>query len=464
MTDILWTAHDAAKAMDATPFGQWNCTGISIDSRHIKKGDLFFAIKGPSFDGHNYVREALKAGACAAVVSHIPQNCRQDDNLLLVKSTTHALEALARAARARTGAKIVAVTGSVGKTGVKEALASVLSQQGKTHATLGNLNNHFGLPLTLARMPRDCDFGVLELGMNHAGELTELSNMAQPDVAVITTVAAAHLEHFENEAAIADAKCEIFTGLKKNGTGILNADNPYFDQMKQACAAHDVHHIITFGDADHADFNVTAFKNDTGANGTLVSARITGRPLDYKIAHTGKHWVYNSLAVLACVKALGADIDQAAGDLANLSPLKGRGAVHHIDISGGTIRVIDESYNANEASMRAALDVLAHQPGRRLAVLGDMLELGPNEIAIHKNLADACADIHQVFTCGPLMKHLFDALPAHRRGAHSVNAEGLAPLVVQAIQPGDVISIKSSRGSRTDRVLDALLQLHTNGM
>jgi len=463
MTDILWTTDEAAKVVDGTPFGQWECTGISIDSRNVEKGDLFIAIKGPSFDGHQFVHAALKAGAAAAVVSHIPQNCRQDDKLLLVKNTTRALEDLGRAARARSNAKIVAVTGSVGKTGVKEALASVLSKQGKTHATLGNLNNHFGLPLTLARMPRDCTFAVLELGMNHAGELIELSQMAQPDVAVITTVAAAHLEYFEDEAAIADAKCEIFAGLKKGGAAVLNVDNPYFERMKQACLTQGVDNIITFASEQDATFSATSFENDETENGTFISAIIHGQPLDYKIAHDGRHWVANSLAVLACIEALGADVKQAANDLAHLSQLKGRGAVHTIELSGGNLRVIDESYNANDASMRAALDVLSHQSGRRIAVLGDMLELGPDEIDIHKNLADACKHIHLVFACGPLMKHLFKALPAPQRGAHASSAEHLAPLVVQAVQPGDVISIKSSRGSRTDLVLDALLELQSNG-
>jgi len=462
MNDILWTAEEAAKAVDGTPFGDWACTGISIDSRTVEKGDLFIAIKGPSFDGHKFVRNALKAGACAAIVSQKPTDGRKDDNLLLVKNTTRALEDLGRASRARTNARVVGITGSVGKTGVKEALASILSKQGKTHATIGNLNNHFGLPLTLARMPRDCSYAVLELGMNHAGELSDLSKMAKPDVGVITTVAPAHLEHFNSEAEIADAKCEIFDALPMDGTAILNADNIHFERMMQNCRDKGIKNILTFG-TDAADFRALRFEPGARGKGMNISADLDGTTLDYCVAHNGKHWVHNSLAILACVKALGGDVTRAAKDLNALSQLKGRGAVHTVELKHGTIRVIDESYNANDASMRAALDVLSHQEGRRIAVLGDMLELGEDEIDIHKNLVDACDHIDLVFTCGPLMKHLHQALPSKKRGAHARDAEHLGALVVQAIQPGDVISIKSSRGSRTDMVLDALLDLQTNG-
>ncbi len=461
MADILWSVHEVAKAVDATPFGaDWDCTGISIDSRSVSPGDLFIAIKGPSFDGHKFVRQALKAGAAAAVISHIPSDCRDADNLLLVKDTVVALENLGVASRERSSAKIIAVTGSVGKTGVKEALASVLSKQGKTHATVGNLNNHFGLPLTLARMPRDCDYAVLELGMNHAGELTPLSKMAKPDVAVITTIASAHLEHFANEEAIADAKCEIFTGLNKGGSAVLNADNPHFARMRRSCIQQGVENIITFGQ-DNGDYSVIS--SEPAEVGSDIEADLEGKSLKFRVSHNGSHWVTNSLAVLACVCAADANIIKASEDLGHLSQLKGRGAVHNISIPGGQIRVIDESYNANEASMRAALDVLSQQQGRKIAVLGDMLELGPDEKKIHSDLADAFDQIDLVFTCGPLMKNLHGMVPAEKRAAHADTAENLAPLVVQSIQPGDVISIKSSRGSRTDLVLEALLDVQPNG-
>jgi len=462
MIDLLWTEQDAAAATDGTPFGTWECTGISIDSRNVSKGDLFIAIKGPSFDGHNFVADALKAGASAAMVSNIPTDCRKDDGLLLVHDTTKGLEDLAIKARLRSKARIVCVTGSVGKTGVKEALAEVLSHQGKTHATVGNLNNHFGLPLTLARMPKDCDYAVLELGMNHTGELIPLSKMAQPHVAIITTIASAHLENFKNVEAIADAKCEIFSGLQKDGVAILNADNAYFDHMLKSANDQGVKRTLSFGQSNHSDFKLLSF-NASSCGGSNVHAEIKGKIVDFTITHPGEHWVRNSLGVLACIDGLGADVTKAANDLSQLQQLKGRGAIHNIDIPGGTIIAIDETYNANEASMRASLDVLAKYDGRRIAVMGDMLELGPDEVSIHVGLANCLNEIDLVFTCGSLMKHLHNALPQIKRGGHASNSKNLAPLVVQAVQPGDAISIKSSRGSRTDLVLDALLGLQSNG-
>jgi UDP-N-acetylmuramoyl-tripeptide--D-alanyl-D-alanine ligase len=462
MSDCLWNVKEAAAATDGTPFGDWECTGISIDSRHVAKGDLFIALVGPSFDGHHFVQAALKAGASAAIVSHIPDDCRKDDNLLLVKDTTKALEDLGYAARRRTHARVIGVTGSVGKTGVKEALYDVLSQQGKTHATVGNLNNHFGLPLTLARMPKNCDYAVLELGMNHSGELIALSKMAAPHVAIITTIASAHLENFPTVEAIADAKCEIFSGLCENGTAILNADNAFFDRMKQSALDQGVKNIVSFGHAADADFKVLSFEA-APCGGSDVHGAIMGETIDFTISHPGTHWVTNSLAVLAGVKGLGANVKTAARDLTALKQLKGRGAIHSIDIHGGSITVIDESYNANEASMRAALSVLSNRTGRKIAVIGDMLELGPDEASIHAGLSDAVDQIDLVFTCGRLMRKLHDALPHNKRGAHASDSENLAPLVVQAVRPGDVISIKSSRGTRTDLILSALLEIQSKG-
>lgn len=462
MTDLLWTAQDAAAATDGTPFGSWECTGISIDSRNISKGDLFIALKGPSFDGHKFVSAALRAGASAAMVSNIPNGCREDDGLLLVHDTTKGLEDLAVAARKRCKARIVCVTGSVGKTGVKEALAEVLSHQGKTHATVGNLNNHFGLPLTLARMPHDCDYAVLELGMNHTGELIPLSKMAQPHVAIITTIASAHLENFANIEEIADAKCEIFSGLQEGGVAVLNADNDYYDHMLQSANDQGVKNTLSFGQSKECDFKLLSFE-PSSCGGSNVHADIKSKIVNFTITHPGFHWVTNSLGVLACIDGLGADVTKATNDLAQLNQLKGRGAIHKINIPGGEVIAIDETYNANEASMRAALDVLSKHDGRRIAVMGDMLELGPDEVSIHTGLVDCLDEINLVFTCGTLMKNLHDALPKNKRGAHAVDSENLAPLVAQAIQPGDVISIKSSRGSRTDLVLDALLDLRSNG-
>lgn len=456
MADLLWTAQDAAKATNGEVFSDWTCTGVSIDTRTLQKGDLFVAIKGPSFDGHKFVAAALKAGAGAAMVSERPEGLETIDGLLLVDDTVKALEDLAHAARARTNAKVIAVTGSVGKTGVKEALAHVLSQQGKTHATQGNLNNHFGLPLTLARMAKNTEYAVLELGMNHAGELTPLSQMAKPNVTLITTIAPAHLEHFPNVEAIADAKCEIFAGLKSGGFAIINADNAHFERMHNAVKAKGDLQLLTFGQYNGA---FRSLSSKPTPSGSAIMGDLSGTIIDYEVAHHGKHWVVNSLAVLAGVFALDADLDQAAKDLETLPQLKGRGEIHHLKLADGPLTLIDESYNANDTSMRAALDVLSLQEGRRIAVLGDMLELGPDETDVHRNLANAFDKIDLAFTCGPLMQNLYDALPQDKRGAHTPDADALAPLVANAVKGGDVVSIKSSRGSRTDKVLDALLEL-----
>lgn len=462
MKEVLWTAAEASAATQGRGQGTWSCTGVSIDNRHLDQGDLFIALKGPNSDGHDYVKAALAGGASAAMVSHIPEGCSLSDPLLIVKDTVRGLEDLGRAARLRTDARVIAVTGSVGKTGVKEALSEILSRQGKTHATAGNLNNHFGLPLTLARMPKDCDYAVLELGMNHAGELRGLSEMAQPHVGLITTVAAAHLENFANVEAISDAKCEIFEGLVEGGVAVLNGDNAFYTGMKTSAQDQGVERCLSFGRAEAADFKVLSFK-PAPCGGSFIRAEIKGDVFDYTLIHSGEHWVMNSLGVLAGVYGLGADIKKAAAHMAHLSQLKGRGARHHLNVKGQSIDVIDESYNANDASMRAALSVLGAQKGRRIAILGDMLELGVEEVSIHKKLVSALDPIDLIFTCGPLMKNLYDGVAHDKRGAHEMTSEKLAPLVVQAVRTGDVLSIKSSRGSRTDLVLDALLDLHLEG-
>lgn len=454
MSDILWHAQEIATATLGQTTGDWSCTGISIDSRAISEGDLFIALKGPSFDGHQFVAKALESGAAGALVSE-----RMDDldpeRLIVVSDTVGALNDLALAARARSRAKICAVTGSVGKTGVKETLAYVLSKQGRTHATQGNLNNHYGLPLTLARLPRSAEFCVLEMGMNHAGEIAPLSRMARPHVAVITTIAAAHLENFDNIEGICRAKCEIFEGLEKNGFAILNRDSAFYPMMSEAASSF---HQISFG--RHPLSDVCVIESQPSQNGgSLVGAEICERISSYRIDRDGDHWIVNSLCVLASVIALGANAKQAAKDFASLPGLKGRGERHALPYKDGRLHLIDESYNANEASMRAALSVLELAEGRKVAVLGDMLELGPEEIKIHESLLDALAKIDLVFACGAMMKHLYDQLPGEKQGGYAPDAQTLAPLVGAALEPGDTVCIKSSRGSRTDLVLDHLLAL-----
>jgi UDP-N-acetylmuramoyl-tripeptide--D-alanyl-D-alanine ligase len=459
----LWTARDAAAATGAilAAGADWSADGVSIDTRAIARRDLFVALKGPRFDGHDFVAAALSSGAAAAMVDHVLPSV-DPARLLAVADTQAGLEALAAAARARSGARVAAVTGSVGKTGTKEALAKVLGEQGPTHASVGNLNNHIGTPLSLARMPAATRFAVFELGMNHAGEISPLSSLVRPNAAIVTTVEAAHLEYFDGVEGIADAKAEIFDGMGPDGTAILNRDNPQFDRLARRARARGVGRIWSFGESgEEARLLSAALESD----GSAVEARILGRRVDFRLSLPGRHQVQNALAVLLAVAALEADIDAAASALSRLSPVEGRGAVHAVDGPGGGFRLIDESYNASPAAVLAALSVLGMTPtgpgGRRILVLGDMLELGPNGPAEHAALADAvaAAGVALVFTAGPLSRHLHDALPAALRGAHAADAAALAPLVTAEIRSGDLALVKGSAGSRMATVVKALRDL-----
>jgi len=378
-----------------------------------------------------------------------------------VPETQAGLEALAGAARARSQARIVAVTGSVGKTGTKEALSTLLARQGATHASAGNLNNQIGVPLSLARMPGASRFGVFEIGMNHAGEIAPLSAMLRPHAAIITNVEGVHLEFFPDVEAIADAKAEIFTGMDADGVAILNRDNPHFFKLAAKAAARGIDRIWGFGEEAGGDARLISASID--AVGSTVEARIFNQTMRFFLPIPGRHQVLNALAVLLGVCALGGDLREAAAGLANLKPVKGRGVTADIAIPGGSIRVIDESYNASPAAVRAALAVLAMTPpgGRKLFVLGDMLELGVRAEADHAGLADAivAAGVDQVFTAGPLARHLYDALPLSLRGAHAEQSSVLAPLVAAAAQPGDVILVKGSAAARMGAVVVALRDL-----
>jgi UDP-N-acetylmuramoyl-tripeptide--D-alanyl-D-alanine ligase len=452
----LWTASALAAATGGRTSGNWVAQGVSIDSRSLAPGDLFVALVGPNRDGHGFVANALGRGAAAALVSRAPAEAMDPGRLLFVDDTQQALEALGHAGRARTHAQIAGITGSVGKTGTKEALRHVLSQQAPTHASAASHNNHWGVPLSLARMPEDVAFGVLELGMNHAGEIAALTRIARPHVAVITTVAAAHLEFFSSIGAIADAKCEIFAGLEPGGTAILNADNPHFERMRTHAEGSRAGRIVTFGEHPAADWRLLNLRLSPIDSEAVVSRR--GQRLAYRLGTPGRHAALNSLAVLAAVEALGGEPEAAARSLAELRPSSGRGARRRIALAGGEVLLLDETYNANPASMTAALAVLGQQEGRRIAVLGDMLELGDQGPALHTALVEpiVAAGVDLVFCCGPLMAHLNTALPSSRRGAHAADAEALAPIVREALRPGDVLLIKGSLGSRMARVLEAL--------
>lgn len=457
----LWTSEEAARATGGKGGVSWQATGVSIDSRSTEAGDLFIAIRGPSFDGHDFVKVALERGAVAAVVSRIPDSCEKAP-LLLVEDTQAALEALGRTARARCKAKVIAITGSVGKTGTKEALKLVLGRQGLTAASAASFNNMWGVPLSLARMPREAAYGVFELGMNHPGELVPLSRLVAPHVAVITTIAAVHTEYFETVMDIAEAKAEIFTGMQ-GGTAVLNRDNPFFPILIVSAYAAGVERVISFGAHPEAQIRLLAYKPE--ATGSCVTARLGGREIKYRLGIPGRHWAINSLAVLAAVSAVDADVDAAAAALADLAAPKGRGRRHCITIAGGSFVLIDDSYNASPASMRAAFETLAAtEPGpggRRIAILGDMLELGPESPRIHAALVGPLRanKVDLVFTAGAHMKSLDAELPAEMRGAHAENSELLAKIVIERLRSGDVVTVKGSLGSRMAKIVDAITAL-----
>ncbi len=458
----LWNAAEAQAATQGQLLGdtQWQATGVSIDSRTVAPGDLFIALAGPNHDGHGYVRAAIQAGAAAALVHRVPDDC-QDLPLLLVGDTMDGLRALGIAARARVSARIAAITGSVGKTGTKEMLALALSEQGKTHWSVGSFNNHWGVPLSLARMPRDVDYAVFELGMNHPGELTPLSAMVRPHVAVVTTVEAVHTAFFKNTEEIADAKAEIFSGLEPDGCAVLNRDNRHYRRLAAAAKAHGAR-IQSFGSHIDADARLLDCAVDPAE--TAVFALLNDAPQAYRVGVPGLHWAMNSLAVLLAVRALGADMAGAARILAGMNAPKGRGQRHRVVVAQGTIEVIDESYNASPVSMKAAIATLAAaRPGKgakRIAVLGDMLELGDASHDLHASLAQAVRDWHidVVHTAGPLMAALHAALPVECRGVHADDSQALAGDIRHLVQAGDVVMVKGSAGSRMNLVVKALLE------
>lgn len=458
MTPSLWRfdAAVAAAGGEASVSGVPDLTGVSIDSRTITPGALFVAIRGERLDGHDYVGAAFAAGAGAAIVAKDWDRPDTVGPLIRVDDTLEALNGLGGAARARSRAKVIAVTGSVGKTGSKEALRLALAPSGSVHASEKSFNNQWGVPLSLSLLPEDTQFCVSEIGMNHAGEIVPLTKMVRPHVAIVTTVAPVHLEFFASVEDIAEAKAEIFQGLEPGGTAILNRDNTYFDLLSRRARECGAGSVIGFG--RHADADVRLIEEKLGIDGSEVSADIRGESLTYRLGAPGAHIVSNSLAVLAAIQAVGANLRDGAAALENLAAPKGRGE----RITLGRTLVIDESYNANPASMRAALDGLGKTPrsdhARRVAVLGDMLELGEEGANLHRDLAQAvdAADVDVVFACGPQMASLFEALPDGRRGAWRETSEELEKDLLADVREGDAVMIKGSLGSRMGPLVEAL--------
>jgi UDP-N-acetylmuramoyl-tripeptide--D-alanyl-D-alanine ligase len=463
MSEFLWTSAAMVDAMHATTQGALpaGITGISIDTRTIKPGDAYFAIKGDVHDGHAFVEAALKAGAGLAVVEAAQRDkFPADARLLVVDDVLAGLVQLGLASRARLKAPIIAITGSVGKTSTKEALRRVLEAQGKTHASVASFNNHWGVPLTLARCPADVRFAIFEIGMNHAGEIETLVKMVRPHYAVITTVEPVHLEFFAGVEAIADAKAEIFSGLEPDGVAILNRDNAQFARLQKSAKKAGVSRIVSFG----ADEKAEARLIDVALHPTCsaVHANILGHDVTYKLGMPGRHMAMNSLAVLAAAELMGADLVHAALTLSQVVPAVGRGARHVLEVPGGEATLIDESYNANPASMAAAINVLGAAAvgpkGRRIVVLGDMLELGADGAKLHAGLLDAVQSngIDLVFCCGPLMRNLWDALSTGKRGGYAGDAAALESQVLAAIRAGDAIMVKGSLGSKMKPIVSAL--------
>jgi len=456
----LWTAAGAAAATGGSCLTDWTATGVSIDTRSLAAGDLFVALHGPNHDGHDFVATALDRGAAAAMVDRDTPQLPTAARLLRVADTLSGLAALGAAGRGRSPARIVAVTGSVGKTGTKEALRLALAGSGATYASAGGLNNHWGVPLSLGRLPPQARYGVFEVGMNHPGEIAALTRIVRPHVAVITTVEPAHLGFFPSVEAIADAKAEIFLGLEPNGIAVLNQDNPYYTRLAAAAQRAGAVEILGFGAHPEAPLQLIECVLD--ARGSTVEARVRGRIVRFRVPVPGRHWVMNSLAVLAAAQAAGAAVDCATEALSQLESLPGRGRRHELAWRGGTLTLIDESYNASPAAMRAALAVLAAtEPGtggRRVAVLGDMLELGDASERLHRELAEplAAAEVDRVFLVGGSMAVLHEALPEAKRGGLWRSPEDAMPALLCFLEPGDVVTIKGSRGVGVSRVVELL--------
>jgi UDP-N-acetylmuramoyl-tripeptide--D-alanyl-D-alanine ligase len=457
--NALWTSAEVMRALSpVTMPAPFEATGVTFDSRAVVRGDLFFALAGETTDGHAFVADALARGAAAAVVS---RDVPGAERLVRVADTMKALVDLGHAGRARSPARIASVTGSVGKTSTKDALRVMLSAQAKTEASAASYNNHVGVPISLARLPPDARYGVFEIGMNHPGEIEPLARQVAAHVGVITNVEPAHIGHMGSEEAIADEKACLFAGMTAGAVSVLNRDNRHYERLAGHARRFGVSRIVGFGKSVAAEARLLACRlQDSGSD---VEALIHGRRIEYRLGAAGEHWVLNSIAALAVVEALGADVAKAAATLGEVKALPGRGARRRLKFGSGTVEFLDESYNANPASVRAMLAVLARTApapgGRRLLALGDMRELGEYADGLHAGLADAVAasGAAQVFLCGPHMQALWQRLAAAQKGAYRPDSAALAGEVASALRAGDVIAIKGSLGSKMKNVVDAVL-------
>ncbi len=473
--NVLWTSQDAVAATGGQVTAPWQASGISIDTRSIEAGDLFVALKDIR-DGHDFVAQALEKGAAAALVSHIPEGVSPDAPLLIVPDVLKALEAMAVAGRARTMAQVVGVTGSVGKTSTKEMLRSVLARQGQVFAAEKSFNNHWGVPLTLARMPVDAEFAVIEIGMNHPGEIAPLAKLARPHVALITNVVAAHMEAFDGIEGIAVEKASIFDGLEAGGVAVVNGDVETSPILTRHADALGVAYTTFGADAKNTHH---LLKVQLAGNMTVVRGQVAGDVVLFKINSLGQHFAINGMGVLAVIKALDLDVALAANDMAEWQPPTGRGSREIVVLDGvetdQALTLIDDAFNASPTSLDAALNVLAasqpvnglgqRQTGRRIAILGDMLELGEDEASLHAGFAShpAFEKITKVHCSGPLMRGLWLALPEHKRGEWVSTAPELAKIAHRLVDAGDVILVKGSKGALVSLVVDAIRKLDQTG-
>lgn len=456
----LWTSDEVRAALSPISMtAPFEASGVTFDSRAVGRGDIFFALSGETTDGHGFVADALARGAAAAVVSRDVDGAR--GTLIRVSDTMKALVDLGRAARARSKARIASVTGSVGKTSTKDALRAMLSAEAPTSASIASYNNHVGVPISLARLPREARYGVFEIGMNHPGEIEPLARQVRSHVGVVTNVGPVHIGHMGSEEAIADEKGCLFAGMAEGAVAVLNRDNRHFLRLAEKARGFGVSRVVSFGRDEAADARLVS--SDLQDSGSDLVALIHGRRIEYRLGAAGEHWALNSVAALAVVEALGADVVKAAGVLAEVKASPGRGARRLLKFGAGTIELLDESYNGNPVSMRAMLAVLSRtEPkagGRRMLALGDMRELGDGADALHADLADAVAasGATQVFLCGPHMRALWSKLAPAQRGVHSPDSATLAGEFSAALRAGDVVAVKGSLGSKMKIVVDAVV-------
>ncbi|HQS16315.1 UDP-N-acetylmuramoyl-tripeptide--D-alanyl-D-alanine ligase [Reyranella sp.] len=456
----LWTSDEVRAALTASSITvPFEAQGVTFDSRAVGKGDLFFALSGETTDGHGFVADALSRGAAAAVVSREVSGAH--GALVRVPDTMKALVELGVAARRRSSARIASVTGSVGKTSTKDSLRAMLSAQAPTSASVASYNNHVGVPVSLARLPRDVRYGVFEIGMNHPGEIEPLARQVAAHVGIVTNVGPVHIGHMGSEEAVADEKGCLFAGMSEGAVAVLNRDSRHFERLVRKARDFGVSRIVGFGRSEAAEARLVSC--DLQDSGSDVAALIHGRRIEYRLGAAGEHWVLNSIGALAVIEALGADVARAAVTLAEVKASPGRGARRMLAFGGGAIELLDESYNANPVSVRAMLSVLARMEprpgGRRILALGDMRELGEGADAYHAGLADAVAacGATQVFLCGPHMQALWQLLPPAQRGVHRPDSTALAGDVAGALRAGDVVAVKGSLGSRMKIVVDAIV-------